>query len=84
MIDFRSIQEKASAIVVAQAGFAKLSFDTQKEYVEKLLAVRAPDQALQLTTDYIKTSYEILISETSKAKTLYNDLITAAFSSKSV
>ena len=84
MIDFGSLQEKASALVAAQSDFAKLSFEAQKNYVEKLFAVKAPDQALQLTTDYVKTSYEMFVSEANKAKTLYTDLITTAFAPKSL
>jgi hypothetical protein len=84
MTDFAPVQEKLTAIVTAHTDFAKASFEANKAYFEKLVTVKAPDQAVQLTTEHVKTAYEMFVAETKKFGELYKNFFTTAFAPKSV
>jgi hypothetical protein len=79
MTDFAPIQEKLTAITTAQAEYAKSAFEAHKAYLEKLATVKAPDQALQLTTDHMKSGYETFVAESQKIGEMYKSFFTVAF-----
>ena len=79
MTDFAPIQEKLTAITTAQAEYAKSAFEAHKAYLEKLAAVKAPDQAVQLTTDHMKSAYETFVAESQKIGEMYKSFFTTAF-----
>jgi hypothetical protein len=79
MTDFAPVQEKLTAIMTAHADYAKASFEANKEYFEKLATLKAPDQAVQLTTDHMESSYETFVAETKKIGEMYKTFFATAF-----
>ena len=71
MTDFAPVQEKLTAIMTAHTDYAKASFEANKEYFEKLATLKAPDQAVQLTTDHMKSAYEMFTAEAKKIGDMY-------------
>jgi hypothetical protein len=84
MTDLAPVQEKLAAIVTAHTDYAKSSFEAQKAYVEKLVTLKAPDQALQLTTDHVKSGFETFVAESKKFAEMYKSLFATAFAPKSI
>lgn len=83
MTDFAPVQEKLTAIATAHTEYAKSSFEANKAYFEKLITLKAPDQAVQLTTEHVKTAYETFAAETKKFGDLYKNLFATVFTPKS-
>jgi hypothetical protein len=78
MSNLAPIQEKLTAITTAQTDYAKTVFEANKAYLEKLASVKAPDQAMQLTADHMKTAYETFVAESQKISEMYKDFFTSA------
>ena len=83
MTDLTPVQEKLTAIATAHTDFAKASFEANKAYFEKLVAVKAPDQALQVTAEHVKSAYETFVAESKKFADLYKNFFETAFTPKS-
>ena len=83
MIDLAPVQEKLTAITTAHTDYAKASFEANKTYFEKLATLKAPDQAMQLTTDHVKSAYETFVAESKKIGEMYKDFFATAFKPKS-
>ena len=79
MTDFAPVQEKLTAIMTAHTDYAKASFEANKEYFEKLATLKAPDQAVQLTTDHMKSAYETFVAEAKKIGEMYKTFFATAF-----
>jgi hypothetical protein len=79
MTDMTTLQEKMKAIITAQTDYAKSSFEANKSYFGQLSTLKAPDQAMQLMTDHMKTSYETFVAEAQKIGEMYKDLFSTAF-----
>jgi len=78
MTNLAPIQEKLTAITTAQTDYAKTVFEANKAYLEKLATVKAPDQAVQLTADHMKSAYETFMAESQKISEMYKDFFTTA------
>jgi hypothetical protein len=63
MTNLSPVQEKLTAIMTAHTDYAKASFDANKGYFEKLATLKAPDKAMQLTTDHIKLARETFVAD---------------------
>ena len=79
MTDFAPVQEKLTAIMTAHTDYAKASFEANKGYFEKLATLKAPDEAMQLTTDHMKSAYETFAAEAKKIGEMYKTFFTTAF-----
>jgi hypothetical protein len=79
MTDMTVIQDKMKAIATAHADYAKSSFEANKAYMEKLATIKAPDQAMQITTDHMKSAYETFVAEATKIGDMYKDFFGSAF-----
>jgi hypothetical protein len=79
MTDMTVVQDKMKAIATAHTDYAKSSFEANKAYFEKLVTVKAPDQAMQITTDHMKSAYEIFVAEATRIGELYKDFLKVAF-----
>src|SRR5260370_10621526 len=75
MTDFAAVQEKLTAIVTAHTDYAKASFEANKAYFDKLVTLKAPDEAMQLTTDHMKSAYETSTTEAKKNGEMYKTFI---------
>ena len=79
MTDFAPVQEKLSAIMTAHTDYAKASFEANKRYYEKLATLKAPNEAMQLTTDHMKSAYETFVAEAKKIGEMYKTFFATAF-----
>jgi hypothetical protein len=53
MTDMTVVQDKMKSIATAHADYMKSSLEANKAYMEKLAIVKAPDEALHVTTDHM-------------------------------
>jgi hypothetical protein len=84
MTDMIAIQEKMKAIAAAHADYAKSFFEANKVYMEKLVTIKAPDQAMQITTDHMKSAYETFVADATEIGDMYKDFFSSAFGPMSV
>lgn len=77
MIDFAPAQEKLTAIMTSHTDYAKASFEANKAYVEATL--KTPNEAVQLTTDHMKSAFEAFTAEAKKISEMYKTLFATAF-----
>ncbi|TGD99772.1 phasin family protein [Methylobacterium nonmethylotrophicum] len=71
---FGTLSKASQAIAVEATDFAKQSFEHGTATLEKLAGVRSLDKALEIQTEYMKTSYERLVAQTTKMTELYQNL----------
>jgi phasin protein len=62
----------------SHADYAKSSCEANKSYLEQLVTLKAPDQAMQLMTDHMKTSCETFAAEAQKIGDMYKNLFNTA------
>jgi hypothetical protein len=46
--------------------------------MEKIVTTKAPDQAVQITTDHMKLAYETFVAEATKIGDMYKDFFKSA------
>jgi hypothetical protein len=78
MTDMTAIQDQLKAIATAHTDYLKSSFEANKAYLEQLATLKAPDQAMQLVSGHMKTSYETFVAEAQKIGDMYKSLFTTA------
>ncbi|GJD48195.1 hypothetical protein OPKNFCMD_0911 [Methylobacterium crusticola] len=71
---FGTLSKSSQAIAVEATDFAKQSFEQSAAVMEKLAGVRSLDKALEIQTEYLKTSYERFIAQSTKMGELYSNL----------
>lgn len=59
--------------------FSKKSYEDSAATVEKLVAAKSLDKAVEIQTDFAKTSYEAYIAQATKMGELYTDLAKEAY-----
>jgi hypothetical protein len=79
MTDMTVVQDKMKAIATAHTDYLKSSFEANKAYMEKLATIKAPDEAMHLTTDHVKSAYETFVAEATKISDMYKDFFKSAF-----
>lgn len=67
------------AIATAYSDYAKKSFEDTKAFVEKLSGVKSVEKAIEVQTEFAKTSYETFVAESQKIGELYSDLAKQTF-----
>lgn len=67
------------SIATAYGDYAKKSFEDTKAFVEKLSGVKSFEKAVELQTEFAKTSYETFVAESQKIGELYSDLAKQAY-----
>jgi hypothetical protein len=68
---FDLLSKGAQAIAVEVADYSKQSFEHGNKAVEKLLAAKSFDKALEIQGEYVRTAYEGLVARTAKLGELY-------------
>jgi hypothetical protein len=71
---FGALTKSAQAIVIEMADFSKKSFEDGTKVLEKLLGAKSLEKAIEIQTDYAKSSYEAFVAEATKLGELYADL----------
>jgi hypothetical protein len=84
MADMIPGQDKLTAIATAQTDYLKAAFEANKAYFEKLATLKDSHEAVQLTTDHMKSGYESFVAETKKLGEMYKDFFATAFTPKPV
>ncbi len=71
---FGGVSMGAQAIAAETADFAKKSFEQGTSTMEKLVGAKSLDKAIEIQTDYVKSSYEAFVAESTKIGELYANL----------
>ena len=74
-----NLQNGFHAIASAYGDYTRKSFEDTKSFVEKLSGVRSLDKALEVQTEFAKSTYETFVAETQKIAGLYGDLAKQSF-----
>ena len=74
-----SVSKGLQEIAAETAEFSKKAIAANTAAVEKLLGAKTLDGAIQIQTEFAKTSYEGLVAETTKLGELYAKLAKEAF-----
>jgi len=69
-----ALTKGAQAIAVEVADYSKKSFEDSTAALEKLFGVKSFEKAIELQTEFAKTSYEGFVAKASKIGELYADL----------
>ena len=69
-----TVSKSAQAIAVEIADYSKKSFEDSTAALEKLFGVKSIEKAIELQTEFAKTSYEGFVAKASKIGELYADL----------
>ncbi len=67
------------AITVEVADYSKKSFEAGSATIEKLLGVKSLEKAIEVQTDFLKSSYEGYVAEMTKVGELYVGLAKEAY-----
>ena len=74
-----TLQNGMQAIASAYGDYTKKSFEDTKSMVEKLSGVKSLDKAIEVQTEFAKSSYETFVAESQKIAGLYTDLAKQTF-----
>lgn len=69
----------AQAIAVEVVDFSKKSAESSTAAWEKLLGAKSMEKALEVQTEFLKSSYEDFVAEATKLGELYADLAKEAY-----
>jgi len=69
-----AVSKGAQAIAVEMADYSKKAFEDGTAMLEKLFGVKSLEKAIELQTEYAKTTYEGFVAEATKIGELYADL----------
>ena len=69
-----ALSKGAQAIAVEVADYSKKAFEDGTAALEKLFGVKSFEKAIEVQTEYAKTSYEGFVAKASKIGELYADL----------
>ena len=74
-----AVSKGAQAIATEAADFARKSFEQGTATFEKLVGAKSLDKAIEIHTDYLKTSYEGFVAQSTKITELYANVAKEAF-----
>lgn len=66
-------------IATAYSDYTKKSFEDTRSFVEKLSGVKSVDKAIEIQTDFAKSTFETFMVESQKIGALYRDLATQSY-----
>ena len=67
------------AILTEATKYSKKSLDCRLAFVEELLGAESFDSAIEIQSEYAKTSFEGFVAEATKMRELYSNLAKLAF-----
>jgi phasin family protein len=74
MNSFGAFSKTAQAFAVEIGDYSKKSFEGSAAAWEKLISAKSPEIAMQIQSEYLKSSYEGFVAEMTKLGELYADL----------
>ena len=79
MTAFGAWTKNAQAIATEVADYSKKSFEDSAAAFEKLVGAKSFEKAMEVQTEYLRSSYEELVAETAKIGEPYADLAREAY-----
>ena len=79
MKSFGTLSKGMQAIAVEVADYSKKSYEDGTAALEKLMGVKSLDKAMEVQSEYLKSSYEGMVSQMSKLGEMYVDLAKDAY-----
>lgn len=79
MNSFGAWTKNAQAIAAEVADYSKKSFEGSAAAWEKLMATKSLDKAMEVQSEYLKSSYEGFVAEATKLSELYTDFAKEAY-----
>jgi hypothetical protein len=76
---FASLSKGLQAIAVETTEFTKKSFENGSAALEKLVAAKSLEKAIEIQTDYAKTAYEGFVAQATKIGELYAEVAKDAY-----
>ena len=74
-----TFSKSLQAIATETADYSKKSFESNSAFVEKLLGAKSYETAIQIQSEYWKSSYASFVAEATKLSELYSNLAKEAF-----
>ncbi len=79
MASFGAWTKNAQAIASEFADYSKKSFEDSTAFWEKLMGAKSPEKAMEVQSEYFKSSYEDFVAQSTKISELYADLAKEAY-----
>jgi hypothetical protein len=79
LTSFGAWTKGAEAIAVEMVDYSKKSAESSAAAWEKLLSAKSPEKALEVQSQFLKSSYEDFVTEATKLGELYLDLAKQAY-----
>jgi phasin family protein len=79
MSSFGALTKSAQAIAVEVADYSKKSIEGSAAAWEKLIGAKSLEKAMEVQSDYLKSSYQDFVAEATKLGELYVDLAKEAY-----
>ena len=76
---FGAFSKSLQAITVEIADFSKKVFEQSTAATEKLMGAKSLEKAIEVQTEYAKSSYETFVAEATKLGELYADFAKEAY-----
>lgn len=73
------LAKNLQAIAAETTDFSKKSLETSSAFMEKLMGAKSLETAIQIQSEYAKTSYANFVAEATKMSELYTNLARDAF-----
>jgi hypothetical protein len=74
MKSFGALSKSVQAIAIEMADYSKKVFEQSTAAAEKLIGAKSLEKAIEVQSDYAKSSYESFVAEATKLGELYADL----------
>jgi hypothetical protein len=74
-----ALSKNMQAIAAEASDYSKKAFDNGSAAMEKLLAAKSPEKALEVQTDYLKQSYEGFVAQATRMGDLYAGMARDAY-----
>jgi len=74
-----SLAKGLQTIAAETTDFSKKSLENSSTFVERLLGAKSLDNAIQIQSEYAKTTYEGFVAQATKMGELYTNLAKEAF-----
>ena len=71
---FGTVSKGWQAIATEFADYSKKTFEDGSAALEKLFGAKSVEKAIEVQTEYVKTTYEGFVAEATKLGELYTDL----------
>jgi len=79
MKSLAAVQKSVQSIAVEMTDYSRKAYEDGAAAAEKLFGAKSLEKAVEVQSDYFKTAYEGLVSQTAKLGELYADLAHEAY-----